>query len=395
MSDLIFDHVRKVFDSGVVAVEDFTLTVPSPRMLVLVGPSGCGKTTLLRMIAGLETPTSGTIHLGSTRLDTMEPRDRDIAMVFQSYALYPHMTVAENLSFGLRVRKVARKSIEEKVQTVARTLELDKLLARKPAELSGGQRQRVALGRAIIREPRVFLFDEPLSNLDARLRTEMRATIRRLYDRLRVTSVYVTHDQVEAMTIGDMLVVMNQGQIHQVGSPEACYRKPVDTFVAAFLGSPAMNFLDATPEGVWLTLANGGRIAADAETQTRLASRPGVQVRIGIRAEDIHPGSDSVKHNVRLSAKVSLREPLGHETLTHFSLDGAPDGAYPLVARGSKEFPPGEDGSSPLFLDASRLHIFWKDSGQRVDAGASVEAEPAAPTTAAPAAKGTTGTTRS
>jgi multiple sugar transport system ATP-binding protein len=267
MSDLIFDHVRKVFDGGVVAVEDFTLTVPNPRMLVLVGPSGCGKTTLLRMIAGLEALTSGTIHLGEKRLDTMEPRDRDIAMVFQSYALYPHMTVAENLSFGLRVRKVARKTIDEKMKTVAHTLELDKLLARKPAELSGGQRQRVALGRAIIREPKVFLFDEPLSNLDARLRTEMRATIRRLYDRLRVTSVYVTHDQVEAMTIGDMLVIMNHGKIHQVGSPEECYRKPVDTFVAAFLGSPAMNMLDAIPEGVWLTLKSGGRIAADAETQ--------------------------------------------------------------------------------------------------------------------------------
>jgi ABC-type sugar transport system ATPase subunit len=390
MSDLIFDHVRKVFDSGVVAVEDFTLTVPSPRMLVLVGPSGCGKTTLLRMIAGLETPTSGTIHLGTTRLDTMEPRDRDIAMVFQSYALYPHMTVAENLSFGLRVRKVARKTIEEKMQGVARTLELDKLLARKPAELSGGQRQRVALGRAIIREPRVFLFDEPLSNLDARLRTEMRATIRRLYDRLRVTSVYVTHDQVEAMTIGDMLVVMNQGQIHQVGSPEACYRRPTDTFVAAFLGSPAMNFLDARPEGVWITLANGGRIAADAETQRLLAARPGVEVRVGIRAEDIHP-NEAVKHHVRLLGRVVLREPLGHETLTHFRLDGAPDGAYPLVARGSREFPPGEDGITPLFLDASRLHIFWKDSGQRVDAGAALEAE----STAAPTAKGPAGTARS
>jgi ABC-type sugar transport system ATPase subunit len=374
MADLIFSHVRKVFGNGVVAVEDFNLTVPSPRMVVLVGPSGCGKTTLLRMIAGLETPTSGTIHLGEKRLDTVEPRDRDIAMVFQSYALYPHMTVAENLSFGLRVRKVAKSVIEEKMQSVAKTLELDKLLARKPAELSGGQRQRVALGRAIIREPQVFLFDEPLSNLDARLRTEMRATIRRLYDRLRVTSVYVTHDQVEAMTIGDMLVVMNQGRIHQVGSPEACYRNPVDTFVAAFLGSPAMNFLDATPEGVWLSLANGGRIAADAETQARLAGRPGAEVRVGIRAEDIHPSADGLKHNVRLAAKVSLREPLGHETLTHLALEGAPVGALPLVARGSREFQPGEDGLTPLFLDASRLHIFWKDTGQRIDAGAAAAA---------------------
>jgi multiple sugar transport system ATP-binding protein len=286
MSDLIFSHVRKVFQDSVVAVEDFDLTVPSPRMVVLVGPSGCGKTTLLRMIAGLETPTSGTIHLGAKRLDTVEPRDRDIAMVFQSYALYPHMTVAENLSFGLRVRKVKRDVIKQKVEETARTLELDQLLARKPAELSGGQRQRVALGRAIIREPQVFLFDEPLSNLDARLRTEMRTTIRRLYDRLRVTSVYVTHDQVEAMTLGDMLVVMNQGQVHQVGTPEACYRKPARYLRrVVFLGSPAMNFLDARAEGIWFTLSHGARIAASADMQRVLESRPDAEVRIGIRPE--------------------------------------------------------------------------------------------------------------
>ena len=379
MSDLIFSHVRKVFGDGVVAVEDFNLTVPSPRMVVLVGPSGCGKTTLLRMIAGLETPTSGTIHLGEQRLDTMEPRDRDIAMVFQSYALYPHMTVAENLSFGLRVRKTKRAAIEEKVATVAKTLELDKLLKRKPAELSGGQRQRVALGRAIIREPRVFLFDEPLSNLDARLRTEMRATIRRLYDRLKATSVYVTHDQVEAMTIGDMLVVMNHGQIHQVGSPEDCYRRPADTFVAGFLGSPAMNFLDAKPDSVWLTLDNGARIAASAETQRMMMSRLGIDMRVGIRAEDVHP-EGSMKQHVKLMGRVILREPLGHETLTHLALDGAPVGALPLVARGSKEFQPGEGGLTPVFLDAARLHIFWKDTGQRIDAGAAADAAPASPT---------------
>jgi ABC-type sugar transport system ATPase subunit len=189
-----------------------------------------------------------------------------------------------------------------------------------------------------------------------------------------VTSVYVTHDQVEAMTIGDMLVVMNQGRIHQVGSPEACYRRPADTFVAAFLGSPAMNFLDATPEDVWLSLANGGRIAADMETQRLVAMRPGVELRVGIRPEDIHPGAEGIKHNVRLSAKVALREPLGHETLTHLALEGAPVGALPLVARGSREFQAGEDGVTPLFLDASRLHIFWKDTGERIDAGAGAPA---------------------
>ena len=367
MSDLIFSHVRKVFDGGVVAVEDFTLTVPSPRMVVLVGPSGCGKSTLLRMIAGLETPTAGTIHLGEKRLDTVAPRDRDIAMVFQSYALYPHMTVAENLSFGLRVRKVPKATIEEKVLATAKTLELDALLHRKPAELSGGQRQRVALGRAIIREPRVFLFDEPLSNLDARLRTEMRTTIRRLYDRLRVTSVYVTHDQVEAMTIGDLLVVMNRGRIHQDGAPEACYRRPADTFVASFLGSPAMNFVEGRVEDGAVVLAAGARVAVGADVARALAGRPGAGVQVGIRPEDIHPAANDVPGMVRISARVVLREPLGHETLTHLRADAAPD-APALVARGAREFETGPGGATSLFLDAARLHIFWKDSSRRVDA---------------------------
>jgi len=241
MSDLVFTNVRKVFAGGVTAVDDFSLSIPSPTMTVLVGPSGCGKTTLLRLIAGLDRPTSGEIHLGDTRLDTLTPKDRDIAMVFQSYALYPHMTVAQNLSFGLRLRKTPKERVRERVAEVARTLEIGELLDRRPGELSGGQRQRVALGRAIIRQPRVFLFDEPLSNLDARLRSEMRAMIKRLYHQLQVTSIYVTHDQVEAMTIGEQLVVMNEGRIHQVGPPEQCYRRPADRFVASFLGSPSMN----------------------------------------------------------------------------------------------------------------------------------------------------------
>jgi multiple sugar transport system ATP-binding protein len=372
MSDLVFSHLRKVFDGGVVAVEDFTLSVPSPRMVVLVGPSGCGKSTLLRMIAGLETPTSGTIHLGEKRLDTVAPRDRDIAMVFQSYALYPHMTVADNLSFGLRVRKVPRAVIEEKVLATAKTLEIDALLSRKPAELSGGQRQRVALGRAIIREPRVFLFDEPLSNLDARLRTDMRATIRRLYDRLRVTSVYVTHDQVEAMTIGDLLVVMNRGRIHQVGTPEECYRRPSDVFVASFLGSPAMNFLDARAADGAIVLPGGERVALAPEIARRLSRRAGAEVRVGIRPEDIHPSGAGLVRAVRLAGALVLREPLGHETLTHVQV-----GAATLVARGAREFDSNGQGETSLFLDADRLHIFWRDSQRRVDSPDEPAAAPA------------------
>ncbi len=365
MADLIFSHVRKEFPDGVVAVEDFDLTVPSPRMVVLVGPSGCGKTTLLRMIAGLERPTSGTIHLGAERIDTLEPRRRDIAMVFQSYALYPHMTVEKNLAFGLRVRKVPRAVIDEKVRSVAKTLELDELLHRKPAELSGGQRQRVALGRAIVREPRVFLFDEPLSNLDARLRTEMRAAIRRLYDRLRVTSVYVTHDQVEAMTIGDLLVVMNRGRIHQVGDPETCYRRPADTFVAAFLGSPAMNFADGRVEGGAVALATGGRVPVEPALAGVLASRPGADVHVGIRPEDLHARPDGIEPAVRLDGDVVLREPLGHETLTHVRVGGTE-----FVARGPGDFAVGDGGRTSLFVDGRRVHIFWKDTGRRVEAPA-------------------------
>jgi ABC-type sugar transport system ATPase subunit len=372
MSDLVFSHLRKEFPGGVVAVEGFTLTVPSPRMVVLVGPSGCGKTTLLRMIAGLETPSSGTIHLGAERLDTRPPRDRDIAMVFQSYALYPHMTVAENLSFGLRVRKVPAATIDEKVRATAKTLELDALLERRPAELSGGQRQRVALGRAIIREPRVFLFDEPLSNLDARLRTEMRTAIRRLYDRLQVTSIYVTHDQVEAMTIGDLLVIMNRGRVHQVGTPEACYRRPVDTFVAAFLGSPSMNMASARVDRGELVFEGGDRSPVPADLASRLDARPDAAVVVGVRPEDVHPAPDRLARPITLSGTLLLREPLGHETLTHLRAGG-----IEMVSRGAREFAAGADGRTPVFLDGTRLHIFWKDSGWRIDAGEGGIQEPA------------------
>ena len=371
MSDLIFTHVRKEFSGGVVAVEDFSMVVPNPRMVVLVGPSGCGKTTLLRMIAGLETPTSGSIYLGERRLDTVAPRDRDIAMVFQSYALYPHMTVAQNLGFGLKIRKTAREEIERRVREAAATLELEALLDRKPAQLSGGQRQRVALGRAIVREPRVFLYDEPLSNLDARLRTDMRATIRRLYDRLRTTSIYVTHDQVEAMTIGDVLVVMNRGRVHQVGSPESCYREPEDTFVASFLGSPAMNFADGKIDGEAVVIDGGLRLPTSPAVVSAISSHSGAEVRVGIRPENLSPESTNASRTARLRARVTLREPLGHETLTHLKL-----GTTEWVARGTRDFAADADGQTPVFLDLDRMHIFWKDSGRRVDSPVSAD-EPA------------------
>jgi ABC-type sugar transport system ATPase subunit len=367
MSDLVFSNLRKVFPGGVSAVEDFSLTITSPTMTVLVGPSGCGKTTLLRLIAGLEKPTSGTIRLGDTRLDTLPPKDRDIAMVFQSYALYPHMTVAGNLSFGLRLRKISKARIVERVAEVAKSLEIDGLLDRRPGELSGGQRQRVALGRAVIREPRVFLFDEPLSNLDARLRGEMRAMIKRLYSRLMVTSIYVTHDQVEAMTIGEQLVVMNEGRVHQVGPPETCYRQPVDTFVASFLGSPPMNLIEADvrPDAGELTVAGQTmRLPAGAASAVSGAASGGVLV--GVRPENIVPvpptGPDGPAA-LRLDGRITLEEPLGHETLTHIQVGG-----HELVARGAGRFERDGDGNTGLYIDAGRLHLFGLDSGVRLTA---------------------------
>jgi len=364
MSDLVFESVGKVFDGGVVAVEDFSLTIKSPSMTVLVGPSGCGKTTLLRIVAGLEAPTTGKIFLGETRLDTLEPRKRDIAMVFQGYALYPHMTVAQNLSFGLRLRKVPRATIEERVRKVARTLEVEPLLDRKPGALSGGQRQRVALGRAIIREPRVFLFDEPLSNLDARLRTEMRATIKRLYRRLQVTSIYVTHDQVEAMTIGEQLVVMQGGRIHQVGTPEECYGRPNDVFVASFLGSPAMNLLEGAYDRsrAELVLDGGTRVALPPAAAERLGGYAEERVVVGVRPEDAAPTpAGDPSQCLRLEGRVSLVEPLGHETLTHLEVAG-----HAVVARGNRGFPGDGEGGASVYVDGSRLHLFSKAHSTRV-----------------------------
>jgi multiple sugar transport system ATP-binding protein len=362
MAELTFENVRKEFEGGVVAVEDFTLTVPSSSMTVLVGPSGCGKSTLLRMIAGLEKPTRGVIHLGEVRLDTLEPRHRDIAMVFQSYALYPHMTVRQNLSFGLRLRKVPRETVERRVGEVARALEIDTLLERKPAALSGGQRQRVALGRAIIREPRVFLFDEPLSNLDARLRSEMRTTIKRLYQRLRTTSIYVTHDQVEAMTIGELLVVMNAGRIHQVGTPDACYHRPADRFVASFLGSPAMNFIEGRVEraGGVLVTDGGDQVTLPGAVSSRLAGLDGKALAVGVRPEDLVPAPPE-GDSVHLEGRIVLEEPLGHETLTHFEVAGGT-----LVARGKRGFAGDAEGRSPLYVGAAHVHLFAGGSGERV-----------------------------
>ena len=356
MADIRFERVRKVYAGNVVALEEFSLVIPSPTLVVLVGPSGCGKTTLLRLLAGLERPTSGEIYLGSERIDTVDPRHRDVAMVFQSYALYPHMTVRENLSFGLKIRKIPRATIVEKVDEVSKSIEIGDLLDRRPGELSGGQRQRVALGRAIVREPRVFLFDEPLSNLDARLRDDMRYLIKRLYQRLRTTTVYVTHDQVEAMTIGETLVVLKDGRVHQVGSPPECYSFPANAFVASFLGSPPMNLLDGRflPDERAVVLANGIRIGLTAALCERLSLGGVSDLTLGVRPEEITLGAKTDDSPpLALQGKIVATETLGHDVLAHVDLGGRE-----VIVRKRSQRPVESGGAVSLSFPEASIHVF-------------------------------------
>jgi multiple sugar transport system ATP-binding protein len=312
MAEVAFHEVTKVFQGGAAAVDDVTLLVEDGEFLVLVGPSGCGKTTALRMVAGLDEPTSGAVVIGGKIVNGVPPQDRDVAMVFQNYALYPHQTVRQNLAFGLKQRKVAKDVVRERVAEVSSLLALDELLDRKPAQLSGGQRQRVAMGRALARSPQVFLLDEPLSNLDAQLRTQLRAELRRIHQQLPTTSIYVTHDQVEAMTLGDRVAVMNQGRLLQLGKPQEIYRSPVDLFVASFIGSPPMNLLRA--------VASGGRVdAGDVRaTVEGVANGP---VVVGIRPESFHL-SDGGEHEPAVDVRVEVVELLGHETILYGSVQG-------------------------------------------------------------------------
>jgi sn-glycerol 3-phosphate transport system ATP-binding protein len=288
MASVTLQNVRKVYAGGVEAVKGVSLGIPNGSFTVLLGPSGCGKSTLLRMIAGLETITEGAISIGGKVVNDVEPADRDIAMVFQNYALYPHMSVYDNMAYGLRNRGVAKAEIQARVADAAKLLGIDGFLRRRPRELSGGQRQRVAMGRAIVREPQAFLFDEPLSNLDAKLRVQVRIEIRRLHNRLKATSIFVTHDQVEAMTLADTVVVMNQGRIEQVGAPTQVYRRPATRFVATFIGSPAMNLLPGHVVEPGIAETAGGRLAFDATAFDVAAGR---EVEVGIRPEDLGFGT--------------------------------------------------------------------------------------------------------
>jgi multiple sugar transport system ATP-binding protein len=355
MPGVEFTGVGKRYASGQAAVNGVSLAVGEGEFLVLVGPSGCGKSTLLRMVAGLEEVTEGEIRIGGRRVNDVAPRDRDVAMVFQNYALYPHMTVAENLGFGLRMRKVAADEIRRRVDAAAAVLGLERYLGKRPRELSGGERQRVALGRAMVREPKVFLFDEPLSNLDARLRVEMRAEIRRLHQRVGATMIYVTHDQVEAMTMGDRIAVLDRGELQQVADPRTLYARPANTFVAGFIGTPPVNLLEARVAADGRSLEAAGGVLALGEAQrVALAGRGGSVVTVGLRPEDLVAGDDERG----IFARVELVEPLGSETLVHARCD-----AGRLVARVTSGIAPSVGDSLRFSARGDALLLFEHPRG--------------------------------
>jgi multiple sugar transport system ATP-binding protein len=386
MATVTFEHVNKQY-GDFLAVNDLNLEIGDGEFMVLVGPSGCGKTTSLRMIAGLEEITSGTLRIGDRVVNDVPPKDRDIAMVFQSYALYPHMTVRENLAFGLKLRKVPKPDIERRVKEAAETIQLQKLLDRKPKELSGGQRQRVALGRAIVREPAVFLMDEPLSNLDAKLRVQTRAEIARLHQRLETTVVYVTHDQVEAMTMGQRIAVMNEGLLQQVGTPQKLYDEPVNRFVAGFIGSPSMNFVDVKVDGVGETarLVGPGDWAVSTPARLRgiAGDIAGKKLVAGFRPEHLEIGEIGGE-NGTFQARADVVEYLGHEELLHVS---AADQDIVAIVDSEHRVRPGD--VIKLNLPLSKLHLFDAETGEALTtdrASANVTAAQAAEEPAAASA---------
>ncbi len=364
MANVVLKSVSKVFDGEVVAVSEMDLEVKDQEFVVLVGPSGCGKSTLLRMIAGLEEVTSGEIFIGDRLVNDVPPKDRDIAMVFQNYALYPHMSVYDNMAFGLKLRKYPKEEIDSRVREAADILGIEKLLDRRPKALSGGQRQRVAVGRAIVRKPKVFLFDEPLSNLDAKLRVQTRTEISKLHERLKATIVYVTHDQVEAMTMGSRIVVMKDGIAHQVDDPLTIYRRPVDRFVAGFIGSPAMNFMEGElveSGGGVAFQTEGFRGPLSTETAAKMKSYVGKGVVLGIRPEDVFetPDRESIEVAADVKAHLDVIEPMGSEIFLYFTLGGKD-----LVARIDAREPPAVNSDIDLVFDMGNAHFFDLESGR-------------------------------
>jgi multiple sugar transport system ATP-binding protein len=381
MTSVTFDKVTKRFDSGLPAVNDFDLVVPDKEFLVLVGPSGSGKSTALRLLAGLEEISEGRIFIGDRLVNNIPPKDRDIAMVFQSYALYPHMSVYDNMAFGLTLRKIPKEEIRRRVQEAARILGIEGLLKRKPRALSGGQRQRVALGRAIVRDPAVFLFDEPLSNLDAKLRVQTRAEISKLHLRLGTTFIYVTHDQVEAMTMATRIVVMNNGSIQQVGAPQELYDRPQNLFVAGFIGSPAMNFFDATvvSEGGGLVMETGAfKLPVPGEKLQALRPRVGKKVILGIRPENIHarrfmPPDINASF---LEADIEVTELMGSEIVLHLS---AGEKQFQARADPRTEARPGQ--KIEIAFDVDRLHMFDPETEEAIGMPAAEERQETIATT--------------
>lgn len=364
MASLSLKNIYKIYPGDVCAVKDFNLEIEDKEFIVFVGPSGCGKSTTLRMIAGLESISKGELYIGDKLVNDVEPKERDIAMVFQSYALYPHMSVFDNMAFALKLRKVPKDEIEKKVREAAKTLDIEHLLDRRPKALSGGQRQRVALGRAIVREPKVFLMDEPLSNLDAKLRVQMRTEISKLHQRLQTTFIYVTHDQTEAMTMGTRIVVMKDGIVQQVDTPQNIYNNPVNMFVASFIGSPQMNFIDGklSFEGdkVYATF-EGQKILLPEEKANKLnkALLQGKVVTFGIRPEDIEDEEELVDENPErvVELRVEVVELMGAESYIHTKTGNS---AITVRVNGTTNLKIGQ--KSKFYMDASKVHIFDKET---------------------------------
>ena len=364
MADISLKNINKVYPNGFQAVKDFNLEIKDQEFIIFVGPSGCGKSTTLRMIAGLEEISSGELLIDGKLMNDVEPKDRDIAMVFQNYALYPHMTVYDNMAFGLKLRKVPKDEIDKKVREAAKILDLEKLLDRKPKALSGGQRQRVAMGRAIVRNPKVFLMDEPLSNLDAKLRVQMRIEIAKLHQRLGTTIIYVTHDQTEAMTLGTRIVVMKDGVIQQVDTPQNLYDKPQNLFVAGFMGSPQMNFLDAVVEvqgeTAYLKIADHA-IPLPAEKSKKLieGGYDGKTVTFGIRPEDVYDSEMMVEASPLsvFEATIKVYELLGAEVFLYFDLD-----EFPLTARVDPRTTARPGDVVKFAFDIEKIHVFDKET---------------------------------
>ncbi len=368
MAKVVLKNICKTYAGNVVAVQDFNLEIKDKEFVIFVGPSGCGKSTTLRMISGLEEITSGEMYIGDKLVNEVQPKDRDIAMVFQNYALYPHMTVYKNMAFALKLRKVSKEEIDKKVREAAKVLDIEHLLERKPKALSGGQRQRVALGRAMVRNPAVFLLDEPLSNLDAKLRTTMRTEIIKLHKKLQTTFVYVTHDQTEAMTMGDRIVVMKDGFIMQVDSPQKLYDEPCNMFVAGFIGSPQMNFIDAKIEkvgGDYCVNLNGNLIKLPASKggDEKFASYVGKEVVAGIRPEDLHVDASYIARggDCVLDTEVDIAEMMGSEIYLYLDFAGKK-----ITAKVPTRDCKASGEKIKFFLNVEKIHIFDKETQEAI-----------------------------